>query len=68
MFVRTKRRIPLAAGLGAVLVAAATVPAVALGHDQAAPTATPIKHLVVIFDENERKGHGVAPTLRKLRA
>ena len=57
MFVRTKRRIPLAAGLGAVLVAAATVPAVALGHDQGAPTATPIKHLVVIFQENVSFDH-----------
>jgi len=43
-------QIPLVAGLGAALIAAATVPAVALGHDQGAPTNTPIKHLVVIFE------------------
>ena len=57
MFVHSKRKIPLAVGLGAALVAAATVPAVALGHDQGAPTATPIKHLVVIFQENVSFDH-----------
>jgi phospholipase C len=57
VFVRSKRRIPLAAGLGAALVAAAAVPAVALGHDQGAPTTTPIKHLVVIFQENVSFDH-----------
>jgi len=57
VFVHSKRKIPLAVGLGAALVAAATVPAVALGHDQGAPTATPIKHLVVIFQENVSFDH-----------
>jgi phospholipase C len=52
-----KRRIPLTVGLGTAVLAAAAVPAVALGHDQAAPTTTPIKHLVVIFQENVSFDH-----------
>ena len=55
--IRHNRRLPLAAGLGAALVAAVAVPAVALGHDQGAPTTTPIKHLVVIFQENVAFDH-----------
>jgi phospholipase C len=54
----SKRRIPLVAALGSLVLVGAAVPAVALGQgDQAAATTTPIKHLVVIFQENVSFDH-----------
>src|SRR5882757_3823360 len=68
MSVRSNRRIPLVAALGSLVLLGAAVPAVALGHDQSAPTATPIKHLVVIFNENVSFDHYFAtyPTAANL--
>jgi phospholipase C len=55
--VRSKRRIPIVAALGALVLAGTTVPAMAHGHDEAVATTTPIKHLVVIFQENVSFDH-----------
>ena len=53
----SKRRIPFVAALGVLVLLGAAVPAVARGRKDEVATATPIKHLVVIFQENVSFDH-----------
>src|SRR5450759_472472 len=53
-------RVPLALAVGVLAMTAAALPAVALGGDirsAASATTTPVKHLVVIFQENVSFDH-----------